>query len=807
MITKGFYNIPKEVIDDISKFQGEVDKFNAGEVDASHFKPYRVSRGIYSQRGQTHYMVRIKVPGGLLTPEQMIKIAELSKKYGNGVPHVTNRQDFQIHYVALDDVSTILNELLSVSLTSKGGGGSTLRNITASPLAGIDKDDVFDVSAYPLALTEYFLVNPKSYALPRKFKITFAGSYKDDSYATMHDVGFIATIKDGKEGFKLYGAGGMGAISKTSILLEEFVPKEEVHIYSEALLNLFDKHGNRRNKHKARMRFLVDRHGVEGFTKLYNEELQAVKSEGRPSLVLPVVEHLRTPQKPSGSGKDISSDAAGFSDWFHRNVYEQKQDGYYYAILRLTIGDIESDKLFKLAEVVKSVGNGSVRNTQKQNIVVPYLTQDELPVFYNSLKEIGLADKGADGVEDIMCCPGAETCNLGICLSKPLSIELKNSIEASGMNLVELKDININVSGCPNSCGQHPVGAIGLYGVARGKGHKAPHYNVLVGGRVEEGKTRLGTISGYVPSKNIPLLINEMLTAYISNRTNSEESYQDYLDRVGFEDTKVLVKKHSELPSFDDDKSFYVDWGASEEFSLAGLGPGECGVGVFDLVETDMNNARATLDSIKVDIDGGINPEDLSENLHNALITATKSLLITQGVEPKNDEEALSEFERLFVTTGILDDEFKNLQKKSAQFNSGLLDGEGVKNGADFVLKLLDEINRLYDLMDDTLKFTGEIARKLAPALSGGESRSTGDESPKTNSDAFMDLKGVACPINYVKAKIKMETMSVGQTLLLYLDDGEPIRNVPNSLKNDGQEILQMDNKGTYFELLVKKAV
>lgn len=807
MTTKGFYNIPSEVTEDIGNFQNEVDKFKAGVIDAGHFKPYRVSRGIYSQRGQTHYMVRIKVPGGLLAPEQMIKIAELSKKYGNGVPHVTNRQDFQIHYVALDDVSTILNELTSVSLTTKGGGGNTLRNITASPLAGIDKDDVFDVSAYPLALTEYFLVNPRSFALPRKFKITFAGSYKDDSYATMHDVGFIATLKDGKEGFKLYGAGGMGAISKTSILLEEFVPKEEVHIVSEALLNLFDKHGNRRNKHKARMRFLVDRHGVDGFKKLYVEELTAVKNEGRPPFVLPVVENLKTPLKPSGSGKDISSDTEGFSEWFDRNVFEQNQEGYYYAVIRLTIGDIDSDKLLKLAEVVKSYGDGSVRNTQKQNIVVRYLTQDELSGFYNSLKEIGLAETGANGVEDIMCCPGAETCNLGICLSKPLSIELKNSIEASGLDLKELKDINVNVSGCPNSCGQHPVGAIGLYGVARGKHQKAPHYNVLVGGRVEEGKTRLGTISGYVPSKNIPVLINEMLSMYLSKRSDNEESYQDYLDRVGFADTKELVKKHSSLPSFDDDKSYYVDWGASEEFSLAGLGPGECGVGVFDLVETDMNNARAALDSIKEEIDNGANPEDMSEDLHNALIVATKSLLITQGIEPKNDQEALSEFERLFVATSILREEFKGLEKKSAQFKSGLLDGAGVKKGADFVLKLLSEINRLYDLMDDTLKFTGEIAEKLAPALVVGDGGEPSEEVAKTKSDAFMDLKGVACPINYVKAKIKMETMSVGQTLLLYLDDGEPIRNVPNSLKNDGQEILQMDNKGSYFELLVKKAV
>jgi sulfite reductase (ferredoxin) len=443
-----------------------------------------------------------------------------------------------------------------------------------------------------------------------------------------------------------------------------------------------------------------------------------------------------------------------------------------------------------------------------------WLRREELRTLYARLREIGLdtALEGvAGGVDDIVSCPGAATCNLGICLSKNLATELSRELNESGLPLGDIKGVDIRISGCPNSCGQHPIGAIGFFGAARSKdGRTAPHYNVFLGGRVREGETRLSTEVGFVPARSVPGVVKEFLGVYLE-KSPPRENFHTYLGKSGFEDMKKIVLEHSTLPAYEEDRAFYRDWDATEDFSLAGLGPGECGAGVFDMIETDLKDAQRHLESARELLEGKTgNP---SSDLFKALAFATKALLITQGVEPTSEPEAIKEFEKNFVDKGYVPEKFRGLEMRGELFRSGHLNEEGLRQGLGLLEELLKTVNRLYESMDDTMMFAELEEKKEAPeaeeAKKEGEKEKTEEVGPEEGkgADVVMDLRGVKCPINYVKAKIRLETMDKGQTLFLYLDEGEPIKNVPSSLKNDGQEILKMEKTGDYYELLVKKAV
>ena len=797
--TKGFYKIPEEVLKDIDFYRHEVERFLKGEVPPDRFKPFRVSRGIYAQRGQTTYMVRIKVPAGGLTPEQMERIAELSERYGNGIPHVTTRQDFQIHWVKIEDTPEVMRGLAEVGLTTKGGGGNTVRNVTACSDAGVCNREVFDVAPFAIALTEYFLSHPKAFNLPRKFKIAFSGCGDDCALATVNDVGFIAKkrVIDGKEveGFAVYAAGGMGAHSRVADLIEEFIPKEEALYVAEAVMNLFYEHGNRRNKHRARLRFVMERFGYERFKDIYREELEKLKRDPSKRLSPKPLSVLRDVSGPFEGPSLPPSEKEAFEGWRRTNAVPQKQEGFYYVKVKLPVGDITSKQLKGLARIVRDHGEGSIRTTHNQNILIRWTREEELPSLYMALKGLGLAEGGAGGVDDVLCCPGAATCNLGICLSKNMALVLSDELKRSDLPLDDLSGVDIKISGCPNSCGQHPIGAIGLHGAARrGNGRIAPHYEVLLGGRVEEGKTRLGRPLGFVPAKAVPSCVKEILKSFADGRQEGEDFYSFLERKEG--DLKEIVAKHARLPHYEEARDYYMDWGAKEEFSLAGLGPGECGAGVFDMIESDINDAKRHLEAARDAMEGKTD-KDAGEELYKALLSAAKALLIVRGIEPTDDLEAFRAFEKEFVDKGLLPEEFRDLQKKGAQFLSGLLDEEGLKEGLGLLEDLVRRVEGLYQSLDDSLRFRvekeEEKGKEKEPSMEGAM--------------AFMDLRGVKCPINYVKAKIKLEEMEKGETLLLYLDDGEPIRNVPSSLRNDGQEILKMEKVDDYYELLVKKVV
>ncbi|MFQ6042451.1 MAG: sulfite reductase, beta subunit (hemoprotein), partial [Candidatus Poribacteria bacterium] len=645
-----FYNVPEEIKEDIASYRLEVDRFLSGDVAPHMFRGFRVPRGVYEQRTVDTFMMRIRVPAGGLTPIQMETIATLSDEFGNGICHLTTRQDVQLHWIKLEDTATVMDRLLEVGLTTRGGGGNTVRNITACSEAGVCAKEAFDVSPYAVALTEYLIKDPSSYTLPRKFKIAFSGCSSDCALGTVNDLGFIAkTDNDNgriQKGFRVYVAGGMGARSRVADLLEEFIPAEEVVYVAEAVKRLFDKHGDRTNKNKARLRFVIDRYGYEKFMSLYHEELAGVKKEGERRLNVRAIEKM---EREIPASEEISPDVEEeFNEWLNQNVHAQKQNGYFSAQIRLQLGDISAENFSKLASIAADFGEGAIRTTQDQNLVLRWIHQNELPSLYESLKSTGLSALGAGSFQDIACCTGANTCKLGICLSRGLAEAVTQKLNENSLNVRALKGIRIKMSGCPNACGHHPIGSIGFHGAARrAKGKLAPHYMVLLGGRVEEGKTTLGKPLGTVPAKNIPTLTEKFLTAYLTEKRVGEDFY-DYISRKGEDTMTALVDEYSFIPAYEEDESYYYDWGSEKEFSLAGRGPGECGAGVFDMIEIDIDDAKRSLFQARRI------PEEAPQFIYQAVASASKALLVTQGLEPKDYFEAFKFFDEKFIQTGLV---------------------------------------------------------------------------------------------------------------------------------------------------------
>ena len=788
-----FYDIPKEVEEDIANYRLEVENFLNGNISPILFKASRVVRGVYEQRTLDTFMMRIRVPAGGLRSVQMEKIAQLSQVYGNGICHVTTRQDVQLHWIKLADTPVVMERLLEVGLTTKGGGGNTVRNITACSESGICPQEAFDVSPYAIGLTEYLIKDPTSFTLPRKFKIAFSGCASDCAFAAVNDLGFIARTKtvDGTvlRGFRVYVAGGMGVHSRTGDVLEEFIPDSEVPYVAEAIKRLFDQYGNRKDRRRARLRFVMEKLGYDEFKRLYHQELNALKHEGEIRLDVREGEEEGTPGEPVPKGTDVE-EARAFRQWL---VTPQKQRGYYYAKLWLPLGDIAAETLSDLATIVREFGEGAVRTTQDQNLIIRWIHEKELPALYGRLKGIGLAESHPEGIGDLICCAGASTCKLGLCLSRGLAKGIAEAL-TNGPEPEGLRGVKIRISGCPNACGQHPIASLGFHGVARRvEGHLAPYYNVLLGGRVGDGTARLADALGIVPAKNVPDLVREFLRIYAEER-HPEETFYGYVDRRGREVMRSLVEKFSPIPAYEENRAYYRDWGSEEDFSLAGRGPGECGAGVFDMIEVDLDEARRCFQQAQR-AQQEQTGEDLAKYLYKAVVHAARALLVTRGLEAEEDDEAFQFFEQKFIQEGLVSDPFRDVLRHASEWAKGK--AKGLSGDFALVGDLVEDVRQLYESMDSSLRFHRKEEKVVEEETPG----------PIEKPDRSLDLRGVQCPFNCVRAKLALEEMDIGQLLELWLDEGEPIRNVPQSLTGDGQTIVRTEKQETVYRLLVRKNV
>ncbi|MFH0792400.1 MAG: nitrite/sulfite reductase [bacterium] len=565
--------LPEDLEQDLVRFREEVERFKLGILSPDDFRAMRVPMGIYEQRQNGTYMLRVRLTGGCMLPHQMRALASVSRKYGNGVLHVTTRQDIQIHQVLFNNLCPAIEELHQVQLSTKGGGGNTVRNITVCQDSGVCPRAFFDTTSYAIALTEQMLRDPRSFRLPRKFKINFGGCSDACSGATVADIGFVAKDRKGSLGFSVYVGGGMGARSRVADLLEEFIPSSEVYLVAEAIKRVFDKCGNREDRNQARLRFLLEKIGLDAFRKLYRAEFDDLKSQNLPPLQLRPMPRRR----PAISEFEGAPDRK-FYAWRRVNVLEQNQKGYFLVRIPLHLGDIAADKLTTLSKIADRHGEGMIRATQRQSLTLRWVPEQDLPSVHQGLHALGLAKPTPRMMREIIACAGATTCRLGFCNSRGLAAAISKQIEASDLPLDEFDPVTIYISGCSNSCSRHPIARIGLMGSARRVGdHLAPYYIASLGGVLHERRTRFAQGKIPLPARNIPRFVEDFLRLFRASANFPD--FDAFLATDGKLILAELADKHGHLPSFDDDPSYYTDWGATELFSIEGRGSGECSAG------------------------------------------------------------------------------------------------------------------------------------------------------------------------------------------------------------------------------------
>lgn len=776
----GFYHLPDSLVEDLEKFQEMTEQFKAGTLSAAYFQAFRVPMGVYEQRESGTFMLRVRLPAGGMLPHQMRGLAEVAKKDGNGILHVTTRQDIQVHRVPIDAIHPALVALYDIGLSTKGGGGNTVRNITACYDSGVCEKEVFDVAPYAVALTEFLLSDRLSYELPRKYKIAFSGCNKDCAGPTANDLGFIAKRRGDVSGFSVYVGGGMGAHSRVADLLEDFVPASEFYLLAEAVKRVFDKYGNRKNKRKARLRFLIEQIGFEAFQRLYGAELDKLRA-APPSC--PDLRPLSHPEWCPATKKGLNArgpSGASFDRWRENMVRPQKQQPYYIVDIPLILGDVEADVFYSMGDIVEAHGEGMLRTTQWQNAVIRWVHEDELAQLHRKLTHLDLAGTQPAVFRHIVACAGASTCKLGICLSRGLAKAIADVLSRNELDLTRLGDLKINISGCPNACGRHPTSQIGLFGAARrAAGRLVPHYGVKLGGSLEEGKAKLASGKGMVPARSVPAFLRDFLKAFLESAQCPD--FEAFLETRGRRDAADLIQEYKDVPDFETDKNYYFDWGAQEIFSLAGRGPGECGAGVFDLIEVDLASADEALNE---------------RRCFAATVLAARSLLVTRGEQPGSDVEAFTLFRKHFLAEGLVDPMFEQLIDCAIP-SASAPDPEGVFGGnPDDVASLIADVKTLYDNMDSSLRFS------IPEPMNGPTQPST---SAEITVDTFKDFRGVVCPLNYVKTKLALEQMESGQVLAVLLDE-EGARNVPASAAADGHEVLFIARENDHWRVHIRKA-
>jgi sulfite reductase (ferredoxin) len=773
------YRIPAALGGEIDALEALIADFGREAISAAELKAHRVPFGVYEQRTRGTYMVRIRCTAGIITPRQLAAIAHLAIRYGSGRLHVTTRQELQIHDVSLDRIIPVLRELASTGLSTRGGGGNTVRNITASWDAGIASTECFDVTPFAVELTSRLIARSDSWLLPRKFKIAFSGGDNDNALATINDLGFVARVKDGRQGFRVFVAGGMGRSPQPGHLLHDFAGIDEVFEIAESVKRLFSRFGNRRNRHTARLRFLWNTLTPEVFIGKYREIRQEVAAEGHAPF--PGIHTLSGTNDNDDVVAAPSAPAGNREQWKQRHTGLQRQAGLYRVRVPLTLGDIPAAHAIELANALLPFGDDVIRFTQNQNVVLRNLPEQALDIFGNLLRKVAPRIDRPPVLTNAVACAGASTCQLGICLSR-------GALEATAAHLIQqsidldaLGDFRLHFSGCSNSCGQHAVADLGFYGKAgRREGRAYPAYTVVAGGRPDgNGGTVLATKTGDIPARSVPAFTGEFLGHYASLR-KSYATYQEYLAAQGYAKLASLIEKYNAVAENAVGASMYIDWGGTTEFSLEGRGTGECAAGLFDLIEIGLAQVR----QLREQLEGSAVP--ISERaglLRTLAVTAMRSLFPAVGETASSEREIPEQFTRHFVETGIVGPEFGPVV---ASVNAGDLTLLANEQG---IVNLSAEVERLYAGLDDSLRFPPAVAH----------------EAPLPAPHLEKDFRGVTCPMNFVKTKLALAQLTPGQVLRILLDSGDPVENVPRSVEAEGHRILDRKQVADYWQITILK--
>jgi len=645
---------------DILELEKKIRLFREGKMDEEKFRSLRLARGVYGQRQQGVQMVRIKLPYGKMTLAQWKRISDVSDEYSTGNLHLTTRQDIQIHFVSLDRTPEMWSELEKDDVTIREACGNTVRNITASDIAGIDPDEPFDVTPYAHAMFEYFLRKPVCQEMGRKFKIAFSSSEKDTALVFMHDLGAIPRIKiiDGKEvrGFKTVVGGGLGAQPHLAITTHEFLEEDLLIPYLESILRVFDRHGERNSRHKARIKFLIQKIGIDAFNELVVEEQLALTHQRYKVDVeeygqkVGKTESLTHSSTLSDFRTSELPDPFRYQLWIATNVFAQKQPGYFAVYVRVTNGNISSHSSRRLIEKLKDVIADDVRVTINQGLQFRFIKAEHLEYVYSVLDEEGFAAAGFGSVADVTSCPGTDTCNLGISNSTSTAIALSEVIEEEFPEFLYNKEISIKISGCMNSCGQHGMASIGFHGSSlKAKGQILPALQVLIGGGVlGSGEGRIADKVLKVPSKRGPDVIRIVLNDYKTNAT-SGETFLNYSKRNGERYYYDLLKPLASLETLLAED--YIDWGQEEKFATA-IGVGECAGVMIDLISTLIMEAEEKI-AASEDCLSNSKWADGIYNAYAAQIHTAKALLLQQGVQCNTQHGILKDFDTHFSDKGL----------------------------------------------------------------------------------------------------------------------------------------------------------
>jgi len=568
---------------EIEAFREKAAEFLAGKITDDDFRPYRLRFGCYGQRQAGVQMVRTKIPGGMLTATQMERLADVSDFCAGGKGHLTTRQNMQFHFVLLEKVPDAMHMLHDVGMTSREACYNTVRNVTACPYAGLTLHEVFDVRPYSQRVAYAFLRKSLTDSMPRKFKIAFDGCTNSDcTIAAIHDVGAKAVIRDGQRGFRLVVGGGLGPLPVEARLLDEFLPAERIVNRIEAVLRVFNQYGNRKNRNMARLKFVMRERGFDWLKEAIDKEYADILANGGIETPVTVPEGFggyASKPLPLGTGSQLpivnrgSSGDAAFDRWLESSVEEQRQTGYAMVTVKVQQGNLTSSQMRQIAKIAREAGDGCLRVSVEQNLILGFVQLAFLPRVYAALKAIGLGDEGAREIQDVVTCPGAYSCNLALTKSMNLGYACEDAVK--GYDDPLLRNLQINISGCPNSCGQHWTAEIGFYGNARKiEGKEVPHYQMLLGGGYDqEGVMRFGLQVMSLPARHATIAMERVLRHYQANHQEGE-TFRNYVLRHKIEFFKKELLADLAKPS-PDNPDMFKDWGDDTNFSLQ-LGRGEC---------------------------------------------------------------------------------------------------------------------------------------------------------------------------------------------------------------------------------------
>ena len=637
---------------DIIELERKIKEFRDGKIPDEKFRSLRLARGVYGQRQPGVQMVRIKLPYGKMTLKQWKRIADVSDEFATSNLHLTTRQDIQIHFVSLDRTPELWSLLEQDNITLREACGNTVRNITASDQAGIDPDEPFDVTPYAHAAFEYFLRKPICQEMGRKFKIAFSSSEKDTAFTFMHDIGAIPRIREinGKvqRGFKVVLGGGLGAQPMLAYSAFEFLEEDKLIPYIESVLRVFDRHGERSSRNKARLKFLIQKIGIDAFNELVAEEQKALTVQ-RYEVDTTKFDEAVLPLGDFQPGAVTIANPFKFELWKKTNVVEQKQRGYYTVYVRVPLGNILSETSRRLIEKLRPVIADDVRITVNQNLQLRYVKPEHLEYVYSALESEKFGEPGFGSVADITACPGTDTCNLGISNSTATSAVLSEVIEDEFPELLQNKEISIKISGCMNSCGQHGMASIGFHGSSlKSKGQVVPALQVLIGGAVlGSGNGRIADKVIKVPSKRGPDVIRILFTDYKANAENNE-SFNDYAAKKGERYFYEILKPLADLTTLQNED--FIDWGQEIKFNTA-IGVGECAGVMIDLVSTLILEAEEKLDLAKECFDNKAWADSIY-HAYASFINAAKALLLQQNIQCNTQTGIIRDFDKNFVQNG-----------------------------------------------------------------------------------------------------------------------------------------------------------